>query len=451
MPQLTSREFIIQHLLEGKNYQDICNEYAVEKQQLQEWWKQEVPLRNLIKKSNQLFSSRKNNLTFTKFETKGRKEFFKWFERQKRECAYCGIEEYKLEALYHIENGPLRNKRHRGRTLELERRDSDTNQYSPKNCVLACYMCNNHKSDVITEKEHKFFFAPKIYEFLESKYLEIAPSEGEKKVKQPQVYFSEILKTEYNEDWEKIEAILTRNNISFQLLKGTKDIWCRDYMPVKGIQFRYEPSYLKGNEHLQSEPKSVLIENGIEAKYSSLNIDGGNVETIDDVTILSKRIFDENPTIEKEDLIVELSQLLETKIYLMRDYHVSTDFTGHIDGYLRIVENGKLIVNELENDFDYMKKGFAALINSLQWDYVEMPWFKYASKDNPKDSATGVYTNYLVIDDIVIFPIFGVEGNRDAEAIEIIQSVYPDKKIETVKIDGIAKKGGLMNCISWVK
>lgn len=49
----------------------------------------------------------------------------------------------------------------------------------------------------------------------------------------------------------------------------------------------------------------------------------------------------------------------------------------------------------------------------------------------------------------MIFPVFEVEGNRDAEAIEVIQSIYPDKKMEPIEMNEIAKEGGLMNYISW--
>ncbi len=40
----------------------------------------------------------------------------------------------------------------RGKRLEVDRMISDQ-PYSPDNCVLACYPCNNAKSDVFTYKE----------------------------------------------------------------------------------------------------------------------------------------------------------------------------------------------------------------------------------------------------------------------------------------------------------
>ncbi len=97
------------------------------------------------------------------------------------------------------------------------------------------------------------------------------------------VYFSEkILNDEYKNAFERIKQILDKYNVKYDFLKGTKDIWCRDYMPIqtdKGnfIQFRYEPDYLKDDLYLQSIPKDVLKANKLKATYSDINLDGGDV------------------------------------------------------------------------------------------------------------------------------------------------------------------------------
>ena len=71
------------------------------------------------------------------------------------------------------------------------------------------------------------------------------------------VYLSELLATRYPETCKRLTDILNRHNVPFAFLKGTKDIWCRDYMPVqtpsgKLIQFRYDPSYLRDSRDSES-------------------------------------------------------------------------------------------------------------------------------------------------------------------------------------------------------
>ncbi|AKD04306.1 hypothetical protein PKOR_15930 [Pontibacter korlensis] len=69
---MTQEEFLIQHLTEDKSYQSILNENkGLELPKIQEWWATGTELRNKIKRSNALFSSRKGKPAFTAFEQAG--------------------------------------------------------------------------------------------------------------------------------------------------------------------------------------------------------------------------------------------------------------------------------------------------------------------------------------------------------------------------------------------
>lgn len=164
-------EFLIQHLTEGKTYEEISKANDIPRIKLSEWWETGKEIRGRIKRSNDIFNSRVGNPDFVFFKEKGKRFFFEWYNEQERKCAYCGIEEWKLEKLFDFENGILGTKRGRGRKLELERRDAETNQYTPDNSSLACYLCNNHKSDLISEADHIKYFAKPIREYLEEKYM----------------------------------------------------------------------------------------------------------------------------------------------------------------------------------------------------------------------------------------------------------------------------------------
>jgi agmatine deiminase len=77
-----------------------------------------------------------------------------------------------------------------------------------------------------------------------------------------------------------------------------------------------------------------------------------------------------------------------------------------------------------------------------------MPWFEPKLKNEPI-SALGIYVNYLEIDNLIIFPIFQIPGNKDQQALNTITNAFPNKIIEPININEIGLKGGLMNCISW--
>ena len=60
----------------------------------------------------------------------------------------------------------------RGKNLEVERKDSVSNEYNADNCVLACYFCNNDKSNVFNEAEYREYLSDR-RSFFEKKYKEL--------------------------------------------------------------------------------------------------------------------------------------------------------------------------------------------------------------------------------------------------------------------------------------
>src|ERR1700722_18057609 len=98
------------------------------------------------------------------------------------------------------------------------------------------------------------------------------------------VYLSSLLQSEPRSPivCSRLTQILDSHEIKYKFLASTKDIWPRDYMPIqldydRFVQFRYEPSYLEGYRHLQSDQKVVTKANGIDCQYSEINFDGGNL------------------------------------------------------------------------------------------------------------------------------------------------------------------------------
>jgi len=170
---MNQREFLIQHIIEGKKLAILTEESGIARSQFAKWYETGGKTLDSIRRANKLFASRTNNNQFDEFKNLGRRRFFEWYESQPKECYYCGIEEYKLEQLFDYDTGILQTKRGRGRSLELERKDAKNNTYTIENCVLACYLCNNHKSDLISDSEHKKYFVKQFRAFQEDKYQEM--------------------------------------------------------------------------------------------------------------------------------------------------------------------------------------------------------------------------------------------------------------------------------------
>ena len=50
---------------------------------------------------------------------------------------------------------------------------------------------------------------------------------------------------------------------------------------------------------------------------------------------------------------------------------------------------------------------------------------------------------------MIVLPVFGRE-EVDQQVINILKEQFPNKTIEKINYNEIAKKGGLLNCTTWV-
>ena len=78
---------------------------------------------------------------------------------EKRICYYCHISDKEIELLE--AKGQIKTKRDRGYTMEIDRIKPNY-EYSKDNVVLACYWCNNAKSDEFTLTEFADHIGPGI-------------------------------------------------------------------------------------------------------------------------------------------------------------------------------------------------------------------------------------------------------------------------------------------------
>ena len=295
---------------------------------------------------------------------------------------------------------------------------------------------------------------PKFRKEYQSKKKAVTPLSNNKGEKI--VYMSDLLKERYPETCNRLLQILDKYHVTYDWIKGTKDIWCRDYMPVqtesgKFIQFRYEPSYLKGRkewEESRSDVKEICRINNIDAAFSDINLDGGNVLICDGRAIISDRLFLENPERDKDSLLRALAKLLECEIIIIPALKSQDeDLTGHTDGMVRFVDKNTIIGNERRPDeYKYMKDGLQKALDTFNLTYIDIPYFIDKDAKHPY-SAIGIYVNYLELDDLIVFPVFGKE--EDQRALDIIKKTFPDKHIEPINYNDIAKEGGLLNCTTW--
>lgn len=141
------KTFLRMHVVEQKSYDTICRELNISRVTLSQWYEELTEERTEIAKIRTIWTRKRFTPEFV--------DFYNWYISKDRKCKYCGITESEIG--YLLENRELSTKRitTRGRTLEFDRKDPNLAYSELNNIVLACYWCNNAKTDTFTYEEFK--------------------------------------------------------------------------------------------------------------------------------------------------------------------------------------------------------------------------------------------------------------------------------------------------------
>ena len=258
------------------------------------------------------------------------------------------------------------------------------------------------------------------------------------------VYFSQHL-TAYS-CWRNIKQALEENGIAYGLLPNTKDVWARDYMPAYSnghyVSYVYNPDYLqneKDKKYITDNIAEVFDLSNEDVTSTKLVIDGGNVIVCDDKVIMTDKIFDENSSLSKEEVIAEIERAFSAKLVVI-PWDKEEEF-GHADGMVRYVSDNHVLINQYK---DMAPEFRQKLIDALSPYFSEISELEYGKASS---SQSWAHINYLQVDNYIFVPQLGIM--TDKLALEQISKVFPTSKVVPVEVKGIVKNGGALNCVSW--
>jgi agmatine deiminase len=270
------------------------------------------------------------------------------------------------------------------------------------------------------------------------------------------VYFSDYLRKENEERFNNLLSIIEKHGYTVKLLSNTKDIYCRDYMPVQVdkddfVQFVFRPTaYLKKEQyHYITNPTYVNLKNGLtKPRYSSILLDGGNVIKAKDKVFITSRVINDNLyQFPNENAIIKRLEFdLKCEVIIIPEY--PGEETGHADGLIRFIDNNRVFINDTKDEPEkkWLEK-FLGVLNRTNLTPIELPC---CLEDN-QETADGLYINYLQMGKLIVVPQFGDKyEDADKKAVDILENVFG----QTCEIVGfnsswIAKYGGVLNCSSW--
>ncbi len=270
------------------------------------------------------------------------------------------------------------------------------------------------------------------------------------------VYFSGHLKSEpkVQSFHEQLIAILTKHKIDYDYLPETRDIWCRDYMPVqvekdRFIEYKYDPDYLldRKGRSFKTYTDLVCASIGLKTIKYDLILDGGNVIRWKDKVIMTDKVIPENAFhYRKAGLLKDMDEAFQVDQVILIPWYPKDKF-GHADGMLRFVDGSTVLVDGF---YRHKKSGIGEkLFRVLKSHRLEAVPLEFKVKRESKHNWG--YLNFLQMKDLIIVPQFGID--EDAQAFTQIKHAFQGyaakEAIETIDCSVIIKEGGVLNCISW--
>lgn len=212
-----------------------------------------------------------------------------------------------------------------------------------------------------------------------------------------------------------------------------------------------------GNAHFAGQ---FLASRGIPRIETPLVLEGGALETDGEGTLLLTESSvinpNRNPNVSREAIEKELCWLLGMSKVIwvpgLKNYEV-TD--GHIDTWARFVAPGRVVLHYpgpnrrlLMPVYEKTREILSRATDSKgrQLEVVDLPG---AGLDHPEPVDPDLclnYVNYVLVYGAVIMARFG--DREDDRARDILQALFPERKIVQVYIGEIAANGGGIHCVT---
>ena len=284
------------------------------------------------------------------------------------------------------------------------------------------------------------------------------------------VYFSSLLQEKCPVLNAHIVDALRKRDIPFTYLKGTKDIWCRDYMPIqieknRFVFYRYTPDYLQDKKGLtlQTNPELVfqeesnelprLLPMSVEEEMRPISIshpvfhrfelelvmDGGNVVKCGNKVVMTDKVFVENKDKTPQEVQRQIEEAFQCEVVFL-PWDRNEEY-GHSDGIIHCLGDNRVLMT---NYADFDKCIVDKYLRILE-KYFDVTTLKYNVKRMHKRSWS--YINFLQIGTLVLVPQLGIP--EDEQALEQISSALPDCEIVGIPALEAVSRGGALNCLSW--
>jgi agmatine deiminase len=252
------------------------------------------------------------------------------------------------------------------------------------------------------------------------------------------------------------------------------DIWFRDYGPIFVVNratkqlamtkwvfnawgSKYE-TLLKDNrvpyamnESFNPPLRLPMYEPGIVMEGGSIEVNGAGALMTTEQCLLNPN---RNPHLDKKQLEDFLRDYLGVRHFIWLKEGIAGDDTdGHIDDIARFVNKNTVVCarqpDTSDPDHAILEENFRILEAATDQDgnklnVIALPTPGFVGDEEGRLPAS--YANFYIANTKVLVPTFGVEN--DARALEVIQSVFPNRKVGGINAKALVYGLGTFHCMT---
>lgn len=239
------------------------------------------------------------------------------------------------------------------------------------------------------------------------------------------------------------------------------DTWVRDYGPLSTqagyLSFRFNGWGGKYPAELDTlVGKSLEPWLGSSVIESELFFEGGALEINDDRVLLANQdcVIDahRNPDLNQSGVEAALKSALGVRSFAwLKGIQLSGDDTdGHIDTIARFASNNHVVYsgpNASHPDaaaLDSLSVQIAQLAEEHGWALSELPTPVVHSQIERGQLLPATYANFLLCNDVVFVPVYGVA--EDKRALEVLADCFVSKKLVPVRCEALLEQHGSLHC-----
>lgn len=250
------------------------------------------------------------------------------------------------------------------------------------------------------------------------------------------------------------------------------DAWCRDNGPtfiwnkdkvLKGVNWKFNAWGEKYKPYDLDDlvAGKVLDYYKVPKTDSHIVLEGGSIHVDGEGTMLTTMECllnrNRNPQLTKAQIEEEVKAKLGIKKIIWLNHGLSGDETdGHVDNIACFARPGVVLIqtckDEKDPNYEITSENLEILrretdASGRKFEIIEIP--QPPVRFYNEERLTLSYLNFYFVNKGIILPVFhGDAADTDKQAEEILQRIFPDRKI--VLVDGmkLIKEGGNVHCIT---